>query len=73
MGAIRFGPARVPSRERPAAAVELLVEQQGVVLNQKHSAGIVKRFPEPSVRAFQEARVRLLHCRFETMVGRLGE
>jgi deoxyribonuclease-4 len=27
MGAIRFGPARVPSRESPAAAVELLVER----------------------------------------------
>lgn len=27
MGAIRFGPARVPSRESPAAAVELLLER----------------------------------------------
>ena len=27
MGAIRFGPSRLPSRESPEAAVELLVER----------------------------------------------
>src|SRR5918998_490408 len=46
MGELRFGPARVPSRESPEAAIQLLLErdqkQRMAVGMLDHSAGIAK-------------------------------